>query len=73
MNVIQLAILKFLPDILPELKRQRVVANNRMGHTSTRGRHYGLRGMGYTKASHEESKARRKMAAQSRKINRRKK
>lgn len=32
----------------------------------------GSRGVGYTRASHEETKKKRKMAARSRKINRRK-
>ncbi len=40
---------------------------------SARKRHFGgLRGTGYTRQIHEESKARRKMAAKSRRINRRK-
>lgn len=48
------------------------IADNNMGHKSTPAHKMGLGGSGYTKASHEESKARRKMAAKSRKINRRK-
>ncbi len=44
---------------------------NKLGHPTPekRRKNTGKRGMGYTKASHEENKKRRKMAARSRRIN----
>lgn len=66
-------ILQFLKNIMPGLKtfeEQQRRFDNRIGHKSTPCTHPKNKGRGITKASHEESKARRKMAAKSRKINR---
>jgi hypothetical protein len=52
------------------LKRKKIT-DSRSGHKPTPAHHRGLRGVGITRSSHEESKARRKMAARSRAINRR--
>ena len=61
--------------ISPEELDKRYVKKNKLQHQSIfQGDSHGYkkRGVGYTRRLHEESKTRRKMAARSRRINRRK-
>lgn len=52
-----------------EMQTRREREANNLGHRATPAHKLGLGGMGYTKASHAESKKRRKISAKSRKIN----
>lgn len=52
-----------------EQERRRAREQSNLGHRPTPSRFAKKRGMGYTRASHEESKSHRKMAAKSRHIN----
>jgi hypothetical protein len=57
-------------EFLQDEKRRKA---SRMGHESTPPHGHRLRGHGFTRKDKEESKVKRKMAAKSRAINRRKK
>jgi hypothetical protein len=64
---------KIIEQVNTNLKRRQSY-ENRMGHKPTPQKHSGKRGRGFTKSAHDDrkAKARRKIAAKSRRINRRK-
>ena len=64
---------KIIEQVNINLKRGQSY-ENRFGHKPTPQKHYGKGGRGFTKSAHDEVKvkARRKIAAKSRRINRRK-